>query len=812
MSGNSPNTPESFDWPEQVPLLPIRDLVVFPFMIVPLIVSREISVRAIEEALAHSPDRLVFLVTQRDASEDTPTPEDLHDVGCVGMIMRMSKLNDGRIKVLVQGLVKARVREYVQTSPWFSVVPEAAEDTWSAGADTELLEIEAIIRSAKENLDRYIDIAQSIPKEVMLIVQPIVEPGRLADLIASNLSLEVDEAQRLLSTLHPVERLRRVNELLEREVDILTMQQKIQAQARQEMSRTQREYFLREQMRAIRIELGDEDVKEEELAEYRSRVVKARMPEIAEKEAGRQLRRLQHLPFESAEASVARNYLDWIVELPWAVTTKDNRDLPAACKVLDDDHYGLESVKERIVEHLAVLTLKPDMRGPILCFVGPPGVGKTSLGRSIARAMGREFTQASLGGLRDEAEITGHRRTYVGAMPGCIVQGLKRAGARNPVFMLDELDKLASDVRGDPASALLSVLDPSQNDHFVDHYLDLPFDLSSVLFIATANVVDLIPGPLRDRMEVIRIGGYTEEEKVEIARRHIVPRQIEAHGLSGGHIQITLSSIRAIIGEYTREAGVRGLERRTAAVCRKVARKVASGKHNRTRVTRSTLRSLLGAPRPPRQALPESDEIGVVAGLAWTQAGGELLQIEACRMKGKSSLKLTGQLGDVMKESAHAALSYLRSRSELFGVDLDFFTTTEIHVHVPEGAIPKDGPSAGTAIATAIASVTLQAPVRRDVAMTGEITLRGHILPVGGVKEKLLAAARAGVRTVLLPADNRVDVEELAASVRRCVRIVYCRRIEEIFREVFGSMVDVSASSLTGPWKTPAAASEAGAH
>ena len=811
MTGPTPERSEQFDWPEQVPLLPIRDLVVFPFMIVPLIVSREISIRAIEEALASSRDRLVFLVTQKEAATDAPVPEDLHEIGSVGMIMRMSKLNDGRAKVVVQGLVKARVQRFVQTTPSFSVVPEAAENMpLRLDADAKL-ELEALVRASKENLDHYIDIAQNIPKEVMLIVGPVDEPGRLADLIASNLSLDVDEAQRLLATLDPRERLVRVNEQLEREVDILTMQQKIQAQARQEMSRTQREYFLREQLRAIRTELGDSDAKDDELEEIRRRIGEAGMPEAAEKEGRRQLDRLGHLPLESAEAAVVRNYLDWLVELPWSQQSDDNRDLDAAYRVLEADHYGLASVKERIIEHLAVHKLKRDMRGPILCFVGPPGVGKTSLGRSIARAMGRRFTQTTLGGLRDEAEIVGHRRTYVGAMPGCILQGLKRAGTRNPLFMLDEIDKMGADARGDPASALLSVLDPSQNHEFVDHLLNLAFDLSNVLFIATANVVETIPGPLRDRMEIIRIGGYSEEEKLQIVRRHILPRQLDAHGLTPEHIQLANHAIGEIIRAYTREAGVRELERRIGAVCRKVARKVASGKRTRTRITRQRLRAFLGHAPPPRQPRPELDEIGVATGLAWTQAGGEILLIEVSAMRGRGALQLTGQLGEVMKESAHAALSYLRARADRYGIDQKYFDEHELHVHVPEGAIPKDGPSAGIAIAAAIASVILRRPVSRDFAVTGEITLRGRLLPVGGIKEKVLAAARAGVRCIVLPADNAVDVEELTASVRRRLRITYCKRVDEVFRCVLigGELPEPPGAEPT--WRATVAASQTGA-
>jgi ATP-dependent Lon protease len=702
------------------------------------------------------------------------------------MIMRMAKMNDGRIKVLVQGLVKARVKRFLRSVPSFSVEPERIIDVDPGTGSKVQAESEALVRASKDNLERFINLGKTVPQEVMMVVQPIEEPGRLADLIASNLSLKVEEGQALLELTHPIERLARVNGFLERELEILNLQQRIQDQARQEMSKTQREYYLREQMRAIRSELGDEDAQGEELDELRIKVDEAQMPELALKEAQRQLRRLSGMHAESSEAAVLRNYLDWLVELPWARQTEDAIDLRRALEILDEDHYGLEKIKERVIEHLAVRKLKRDMKGPILCFVGPPGVGKTSLGRSIARAMNRKFAQASLGGLRDEAEIRGHRRTYVGAMPGRIIQGLKTAGSRNPVFMLDELDKLGADFRGDPSSALLEVLDPAQNSRFVDLYLNVPFDLSNVLFIATANVVDTIPGPLRDRMELIFLSGYTEEEKLAIAMRHVLPRAMDDHGLARAQLSLPAASLRRLIVDYTREAGLRNLERQVAALCRKVARKVAEGKTTRTVLTPARLPDYLGPPRPAEHALPERDEIGVVTGLAWTQAGGDVLQVEATCMRGQSSLKLTGHLGEVMKESAHAALSFLRSRAETYGIDAEFFKDNEIHVHVPAGAIPKDGPSAGVTLATALASIARHVPVRADVAMTGEITLRGHVLAVGGIKEKVLAADRAGIRTVLLPAANEADLAELPPHVRRRLRIVPCRTVDDVFREALG--------------------------
>ncbi|MSP71971.1 MAG: endopeptidase La [Myxococcales bacterium] len=774
---------DDIELPDELPLLPIRDLVVFPFMIVPLIVTRELSSNAIEEALGGSSDRLIFLCTQRSAADEDPTPEGLHEVGCVGTIMRMAKMSDGRIKVLVQGLFKARMVKVHRTDPSYSVMVKRIDETPQTLDSAQRVEALALVRTIKDNLDKYIASGKSIPEEVHLIIGPIEEPGRLADLIASNLPLKVDEAQSLLETEAGVERLSRVNTFLERELEILNVQQRIQDQARQEMTRTQREYFLREQMRAIKTELGDDDSKSEELDELRLKITSAQMPEQPKKEANRQLRRLQSMHAESSEAAVLRNYLDWLGDLPWSKQTDDQLDIERAAAVLDEDHFALEKIKERIVEHLAVRKLKKDMRGPILCFVGPPGVGKTSLGRSIARAMDRKFAQASLGGLRDEAEIRGHRRTYVGAMPGRIIQGLKQAGSNNPVFMLDELDKLGADFRGDPSSALLEVLDPAQNNRFVDLYLNVPFDLSNVFFIATANVIDTIPGPLRDRMELIFLSGYTEEEKLEIALRHILPRAMEDHGLTAENVKIGEQTLRRLISDYTREAGLRNLSRQLATVCRKVARKVAEGKTTRTVVTPTSLPPMLGPPRTPDHSLPERDEMGVVTGLAWTQAGGEVLQIEASVMAGTGQLKLTGQLGDVMKESAHAALSYLRSRADALGIAPDFFKEREIHVHVPAGAIPKDGPSAGVTIATVLASVARGVRVRADVAMTGEITLRGHVLAVGGIKEKLLAAVRAGMKTVLLPAANEPDLADLPPNIRKKVRLVLCRHVEDVFRE-----------------------------
>jgi ATP-dependent Lon protease len=771
---------DSIEIPEELPVLPVRDLVVFPLMMVPLIVARETSVLAVEAAQQAGGDQLVFLVTQRDPEKDEPYRKDLHTVGTIGTITRATVRGDGRMKVLVQGLVRAKVRRLVRRRPYYAARVEAIPDLEILEHDAQV-ELEALLRTTRIDLERFSASGRSIPEEVVRVAETVEDAARVSDIIAAHLEMEIPEAQSLLSCEDPAERLRRCDLHLRKELDILDAQQRIEDRAREEMSRTQREYFLREQMRAIRSELGDDA--DDELEEISDRIVRAEMPEPVESEARRQLKRLRQMHTESAEANVVRTYLEWLVELPWSNESEDTLDLEHAQAVLDEDHYGLERIKDRMLEHLAVRKLKTDSRGPILCLVGPPGVGKTSLGRSIARAMGRRFAQASLGGVRDEAEIRGHRRTYVGAMPGRIIQGLRHAGARNPVFMLDELDKIGADARGDPASALLEVLDPAQNHAFRDHYLGVPFDLSSVLFIATANVETMIPSPLLDRMEVIRLAGYTEEEKLTIARRHIVPRALADHGLAREHLAASDDTLRGLIRDYTREAGLRNLERNIAAVCRKVARLVASGKKTRTVVTDKRLREMLGPPRPPAHPLPEEDEVGTVTGLAWTQAGGEVLQVEAEFMRGTGVLRLTGQLGEVMKESAHAALSYLRARAEAYGIEPGFFAENEVHVHVPAGAIPKDGPSAGVTIATAIASVITRRPVDSTVAMTGEITLRGHVLPVGGVKEKLLAAVRAGVKTVLLPAANEVDLEEIPTPMRRKIRIVLCSRVEEVFAE-----------------------------
>jgi ATP-dependent Lon protease len=761
--------------PSQLPMLPVRDLVVFPHMVLPLFVGREMSIKAIDEALAGN--RLVLLAAQRALDVENPQPKDLYAVGTVGMIMRMLKLPDGRIKILVQALARVRVTEFVQTAPFYAVLTEKLPD---APAPEVGLEIEALMRTVKEQLEKIIGFGKLMLPEIMVVIENLDEPGRLADMIASNLGLKVDVAQEVLEILDPVARLRRVNEILNKEIELLSMQQKIQAEAKGEMDRSQREYFLREQLKAIQKELGDVDERAEEINEFRKRIKQSKMPEKVFKEADKQLKRLEKMHPDSAEAATIRTYLEWMVEIPWSKKTKDNLDIPAAEKVLNDDHYDLEKVKERILEFLAVRKLKEKMKGPILCFLGPPGVGKTSLGKSIARALGREFVRMSLGGVRDEAEIRGHRRTYVGSLPGRIVQGIKQGGSNNPVFMLDEVDKIGMDFRGDPAAALLEVLDPEQNHAFTDHYLGVPFDLSNVMFITTANLLDPIPSPLRDRMEVIDISGYTEEEKVGIAKNYLIPRQLSEHGISEKHADLTEAALRVIITQYTREAGVRNLEREIANVFRKVARKIAEGKVKQYIITPKSLQSYLGIPKHLPEAEQEHDELGVATGLAWTESGGDIIYIEATTMKGKGALTLTGHLGDVMKESAQAALSYIKSRQHEIGVKPDVFGKLDVHIHVPAGAIPKDGPSAGITMATALASVFTENPVRHDVAMTGEVTLRGRVLPIGGLKEKLLAAKRAGVKTVIIPKRNEKDLEDVPKHVKQGLQLVFAETMDDV--------------------------------
>jgi ATP-dependent Lon protease len=761
--------------PEVLPLLPIRDVVIFPYMIVPLFVGRERSINAIDAALTK--DRLIVMTTQRDIAKEDPDPEDLYTVGTVGMIMRMLKLPDGRVKILVQGIARAKVASYLQTMPHYSVAITKLKET---PVEPPPLETEALTRNVRELLEKLASFGKAIFPEVMMVIENIQDPGRLADLVAANLGLKVPDAQGVLETLDSVKRLEKVNELLVKEYQVAQVQSRIQTQVKEEMDKTQREYYLKEQLKAIKSELGEIAEVSEETTEFREKVEKAKMPAEVEKEALKQVERLDTMHPDAAEAAIIRGYLEWLVDLPWSKETRDTLDIKKARKVLDADHYDLEKVKERILEYLAVRKLRKKTKGPILCFVGPPGVGKTSLGRSIARAIGRKFVRISLGGVRDEAEIRGHRRTYVGALPGRIVQGMKQAGSINPVFMMDEIDKIGADFRGDPSSALLEVLDPEQNCAFSDHYLNVPFDLSKVMFITTANLPDPIPEPLKDRMEIIDIPGYTEEEKLHIAEKYILPRQIKQHGLSSRLISIHGDAVRKVITEYTREAGLRNLEREVASVCRKVAKTVAAGKKERTDITGKNIHEFLGAPKYLAEPEQEKDEVGVATGLAWTPVGGEILHVEATVMKGKGQLTLTGHLGEVMKESAQAALSYARSRASRFGLKEDFYKNTDIHIHVPAGAIPKDGPSAGITMASALVSALTQIPINKDIAMTGEITLRGRVLPIGGVKEKCLAALRAQIKTVVLPERNKKDLEDVPKNVKESLTIDFVSHMDDV--------------------------------
>jgi ATP-dependent Lon protease len=764
--------------PGELPMLAVRDVVVFPNMVLPLFVGRETSVLAIEAALAQ--DRLIFLATQKDQSLENPEPEEIYAVGTVSLILRMLKLPDGRLKILVQGKAKAMIQEYIQERPYFQVGLEVLPETTVSEISPEA---EALMRNAREMSEKILTLKGIMSPDLLAILESIEDPGHLADLVAANLRLKIEEAQLVLEEMDPIRSLIKVNDFLRKEMEVSAIQAKIQNQAREEMDRTQREYFLREQLRAIKKELGDLDETSKEMEEYRLKISRARMPKEAEEEALKQLSRLEQMHPDSAESSIVRTYLDWLVSLPWSKGTRDKLEVKEAKTILDEDHFDLEKVKDRILEYLSVRKLNKKMKGPILCFVGPPGVGKTSLGQSIARALGRKFVRISLGGMRDEAEIRGHRRTYIGALPGRIVQGIKNAGSNNPVFILDEVDKIGMDFRGDPAAALLEVLDPEQNHSFSDHYLNVPFDLSKVMFITTANLVDPIPSALRDRMEIIRLAGYTEEEKLEIVRRHLLPRQLQENGLTARDFKISNEVIKQVIMNYTLEAGLRNLEREIGSLCRKVARRIAEGEKGPFAISRGNLHLYLGPPRYLPEGEVEKDEVGVATGLAWTQVGGETLAVEASLMKGKGQLTLTGQLGDVMKESGQAALSYARARADRLNLAPDFYEKLDIHIHVPAGATPKDGPSAGVTMATALVSALTQIPVRRDVAMTGEVTLRGKVLPIGGLKEKAIAALRARVQKVIIPAANKKDLVEIPKNVKRRLKFVAVSDMDEVLNE-----------------------------
>jgi len=762
----------------EIPLLPLRGVLVFPYMVVHLDVGREKSISAIDDAMLKGKE--IFLAMQKEAQTDEPSQEDIFQFGTVAEIKQLLKLPGGTIRVLVEGLYRAKVEGFVQDEPYIKVHLKKEPDQF----DPQDPEVEALMRNLNSLFEQYVKVSKKIPPETVVSVVTLEEPGRLADVVASHLSLKLSERQAILEAVSVKKRLDLLCAILAKEMEILELERKISLRVRKQMEKTQKEYYLREQMKAIQKELGEKDERSAEVEELREKIKKAKLPKEIHQRAMRELERLEKMPPMVAEAMVVRNYIDWILDLPWSRETRDRLDLDLAEEILNEDHYGLKKVKERIIEYLAIRQLSKNMKGPILCFVGPPGVGKTSLAKSIARCLQRKFVRMSLGGVRDEAEIRGHRRTYVGAMPGRIIQNIKVAGSRNPVFLLDEIDKTSSDFRGDPSSALLEVLDPEQNNTFSDHYIEAPFDLSKAMFITTANVQYNIPRPLLDRMEIIQISGYTEEEKLHIATRHLLPKQLQEHGLTPEQLVISENAIRAIIREYTREAGVRGLERTVGTICRKVAREVVGGKVQHVRVSSQNLAHYLGMAKYRFGLVGKENQIGVATGLAWTEVGGDVLTIEAQALAGKGRLTLTGQLGDVMKESAQAAMTYVRSIAHRLGVAEDFNENTDIHVHVPEGAIPKDGPSAGVTLATAMISELSRCPVRREVAMTGEITLRGRVLPVGGIKEKVLAAHRAGSQIIVLPAENRKDLEEIPANVQKKLEFVFVETMADVLPAV----------------------------
>ena len=764
------------DIPDILPLMPVRDVVVFADMVLPLFVGRERSIRAVQEAVAK--EGYLFLATQKDPAIENPTTDEIYPAGTISRVLRVLKLPDGNVKILVQGFARAKVVRYTRKRSLYRVSYELIEEKPVAEID---LEIEALMRNVREHCEKILVLRGEITGDVITILQSVDQPGKLADLVASNLRLNIEDSQRLLEIVDPVKRLKKVNDLLAHEVQLSTMQAKIQSDVKDEISKSQRDYFLREQVRAIYRELGEQDENLQEYDEYRKRIKKAKMPPDAGQEADKQLKRLEKMHPESAESTVVRTYLDWLVEMPWSKSSKDVIDIVNAKKVLDQDHYGLDNVKDRILEYLSVRKLNTSTKGPILCFVGPPGVGKTSLGQSIARAMKRKFIRISLGGMRDEAEIRGHRRTYIGALPGRVLQGIKHCKTNNPVFMMDEIDKLGSDFRGDPSSALLEALDPEQNSEFSDHFLNLPFDLSNVMFILTANATDSIPSALLDRMEVIRLSGYTEEEKMIIASRHLIPRQKKDNGLKSRSLTISSGALGQIISEYTSEAGLRNLEREIGSICRKIARQVAEGrKKSGFNITRGNLHQYLGVPKFIPEMDQEQSQVGLATGLAWTQVGGEVLYVEASLIGGKGELIVTGQLGDVMQESARAAVTYTRSNSKTLDLKKYNFDNHDIHIHVPAGAIPKDGPSAGIAMATALISALSDRPIRNDVAMTGEVTLRGRVLPIGGLKEKSLGALRAGIQKIIIPEKNKKDLTEISSLVRRKIKFIPVRHMDQV--------------------------------
>jgi len=766
---------ENIDFKETLPLIPIRDLVIYPFMIMPLYVGRDSSINAVEESINNT-DRLILLASQKDIQAENPAPHEIYNLGTVAIIMRLKKLPDGRVKILVQGLTKARIIEYTDQKDYLQVKVEKVEQV-EVSEKQEV--VEALMRSVKDNLEQVINRGKILSPDILTILEDIHNPSRFADLISRNLNLKVQQAQEILETLHPVERLQKINNILLSELQIIDYQHKIKSTTSDEISKTQKEYFLREQIKQMKNELGEDPVTDE-FSELKGKIADKHMPDDIEHECMKQMARLERMHPDSSESSILRTYLEWMTDLPWTEKSEEITDLKHAMDVLNEDHFDLSKIKERILEHLAVRSLKGgNVRGPILCFSGPPGVGKTSLGKSIAKATGREFVRISLGGVKDESEIRGHRRTYVGAMPGRFIQAMKQAKTNNPVIMLDEVDKLGSDYKGDPSSALLEVLDPEQNFSFRDHYLNIPYDLSNVMFVATANVLENIPGPLRDRMEVISLSGYTQEEKLEISRQYLIPKQMDENGITDEHIEFHDDGVKSVINGFTREAGLRNLERQIGSLCRKVAKKIATGESIKTHILDKTVEDLLGPAMYSKEDSKEFDEVGVATGLAWTSAGGEILFIEATKMKGRG-ITLTGQLGDVMKESAQAAMGYIRSHANELGIDEDVFDNNEIHIHLPAGAIPKDGPSAGITLATTIVSLLTNTLISKDIAMTGEITLTGKVLPVGGVKEKALAAMRMGIETVIIPWKNQKDLLDIPEHLRKKINFIPVKNFTEV--------------------------------
>lgn len=768
------NEIEEIEVPDELPILPLRGTVIFPYMIIPLMVGRKPSIKLIDDAIRGN--RVIGLFSQKDAEVEEPEPDDIYRIGTAGMILKMLKMPDGSARIMVQGIARMEITEFTESKPYFRAKVERREV--DEKPDSKL---EALQRNVLNLFQKVVELAPHLPEDAYIAAMNIDEAGKLADFIASNVSIELEERQAVLEAIDPLERLQRLNVILNREVEVLELGSKIQSEAKSEMDKAQRDFFLRQQLKAIKKELGEDDQYAVELDELEEQLLTKPLPEEVKEEAFRELNRLRTIPPQAAEYVVSRTYLDWIIALPWLEGSEDKIDIAQARKVLDEDHYDLDDVKERILEYLAVRKMKDEMKGPILCFVGPPGVGKTSVGRSIARAMDREFIRMSLGGVRDEAEIRGHRRTYVGALPGRIIQGIRKAGTNNPVFMLDEVDKLGMDFRGDPSSALLEVLDPEQNFSFQDHYLDLPFDLSKVMFITTANILDPIPPALRDRMEIIRLPGYTAEDKLHIAKRHLIPKQLEEHGITKRQVSINTAALRDIIDKYTAEAGVRNLERNIAKVYRKAARMIVEGDLKKVPVNSKNLAEFLGPRKFYKEVAGRKDEVGVATGMAWTSVGGVILFVEAIKMPGNGQLILTGQLGDVMQESAKAAYSYVKSRAKRMGIDPEEFKKSDIHIHVPAGATPKDGPSAGVAMATAVASVFSGLLVDHTIAMTGEVTLRGKVMQIGGVKEKLLAAVRAGIDAVIFPEKNEVDVDEVDEEIRNQVKVEYVSVIDDVF-------------------------------